>query len=209
MNIGQAAKHSGLTAKMIRYYESIGLLTPAGRGANGYRHYNERDLHQLAFIRRARDLGFSLEEVGKLLALWQDRQRASADVKALAGAHIDELNRKIAELVGLRDTLQELVDHCQGDDRPDCPILQGIESGCCSASRTVPDRHTSPAGRGLILARAFTPADRSLPRRQAGNRPSADIQVRMRQADSEAEDRSGRPAYPLASTIHLDLDCHE
>jgi len=138
MNIGQAAKHSGLTAKMIRYYESIGLLTPAGRGANGYRHYNERDLHQLAFIRRARDLGFSLEEVGKLLALWQDRQRASADVKALAGAHIDELNRKIAELVGLRDTLQELVDHCQGDDRPDCPILQGIESGCCVRPEQAP-----------------------------------------------------------------------
>ncbi|AEA85569.1 Cu(I)-responsive transcriptional regulator [Pseudomonas stutzeri] len=147
MNIGQAAKHSGLTAKMIRYYESIGLLTPAGRGANGYRHYNERDLHQLAFIRRARDLGFSLEEVGKLLALWQDRQRASADVKALAGAHIDELNRKIAELVGLRDTLQELVDHCQGDDRPDCPILQGIESGCCS-TRPAPSRTGIPARAG-------------------------------------------------------------
>ena len=131
MNIGHAAKRSGLTAKMIRYYESIGLLSAAGRGANGYRHYNERDLHQLAFIRRARDLGFSLEEVGKLLTLWQDRQRASADVKALAGAHIDELNRKIAELVGLRDTLQELVRHCQGDDRPDCPILRDLASGGC------------------------------------------------------------------------------
>ena len=98
----------------------------------------------LAFIKRSRDLGFSLEEVGKLLALWQDRERASADVKALALAHVDELNRKIAELVGLRDTLQELVDHCQGDDRPDCPILQGIESGCCS-TRPAPSRTGKPA----------------------------------------------------------------
>ncbi|MBU3055435.1 MULTISPECIES: Cu(I)-responsive transcriptional regulator [Pseudomonas] len=131
MNIGQAAKQSGLSAKMIRYYESIGLITPAGRGDNGYRYYNGDDLHRLAFIKRARDLGFSLEEVGKLLTLWQDRQRASADVKALAGAHVEELNRRIAEMVGLRDTLQELVDHCQGNDRPDCPILRDLESGGC------------------------------------------------------------------------------
>ncbi|WP_028240194.1 Cu(I)-responsive transcriptional regulator [Stutzerimonas azotifigens] len=132
MNIGQAARRSGLTAKMIRYYESTGLLAPAGRGDNGYRRYGEDDLHRLAFIRRARDLGFSLEEVGRLLALWQDRQRASAEVKALASAHIDDLNQKIAELTGLRDTLQTLVDHCHGDDRPDCPILRDLESkGCC------------------------------------------------------------------------------
>lgn len=129
MNIGQAARQSGLSAKMIRYYESIGLLQPAGRGDNGYRHYGPQDLHRLGFIKRARDLGFTLEEVGKLLQLWQDRQRASADVKALALAHIDELNRKIAELVSLRDTLGELVAHCQGDERPDCPILKSLESG--------------------------------------------------------------------------------
>jgi len=129
MNIGQAAKHSGLSAKMIRYYESIGLLQPAGRSDSGYRLYGAQDLHVLAFIKRSRDLGFSLEEVGKLLTLWQDRERASADVKALALAHVEELNRKIAELTALRDTLGELVQHCQGDHRPDCPILRDLESG--------------------------------------------------------------------------------
>ncbi len=120
---------------MIRYYESIGLLKPATRSDSGYRLYQAEDLHSLAFIKRSRDLGFSLEEVGKLLTLWQDRQRASADVKALAMQHIDELNRRIEELVSLRDTLGELVSHCQGDDRPDCPILKDLANGaagnCC------------------------------------------------------------------------------
>jgi len=135
MNIGQAARRSGLSTKMIRYYESIGLLKPATRSDSGYRLYQTEDLHSLAFIKRSRDLGFSLEEVGKLLTLWQDRQRASADVKALAMQHIDELNRRIEELVSLRDTLGELVSHCQGDERPDCPILKdlanGAGGGCC------------------------------------------------------------------------------
>ena len=131
MNIGQAAKHSGLSAKMIRYYESIGLLHAAHRTDSGYRLYSANDLHTLAFIKRSRDLGFSLEEVGKLLTLWQDKGRASADVKALARKHIVELNQKIEELAGLRDTLQDLVEHCQGNDRPDCPILRDLESGGC------------------------------------------------------------------------------
>ncbi|MBF8668614.1 Cu(I)-responsive transcriptional regulator [Pseudomonas putida] len=135
MNIGQAARRSGLSTKMIRYYESIGLLKPATRSDSGYRLYQAEDLHSLAFIKRSRDLGFSLEEVGKLLTLWQDRQRASADVKALATQHIAELNRRIEELVSLRDTLGELVSHCQGDERPDCPILKdlanGAAGGCC------------------------------------------------------------------------------
>lgn len=135
MNIGQAARRSGLSTKMIRYYESIGLLKPATRSGSGYRQYQAEDLHSLAFIKRSRDLGFSLEEVGKLLTLWQDRQRASADVKALAMQHIEELNRRIEELVSLRDTLGELVSHCQGDDRPDCPILKDLANGavdsCC------------------------------------------------------------------------------
>jgi MerR family copper efflux transcriptional regulator len=129
MNIGQAAKKSGLSAKMIRYYESIGLLEAAHRSDSGYRIYSGQDLHTLAFIKRSRDLGFSLEEVGKLLTLWQDRHRASADVKALARQHIVELNRKIEELAGLRDTLQDLVQHCHGDHRPDCPILKDLASG--------------------------------------------------------------------------------
>jgi MerR family copper efflux transcriptional regulator len=131
MNIGQAASQSGLSAKMIRYYESIGLLPVAGRTESGYRHYAAKDLDRLTFIKRARDLGFSLEEVGKLLALWQDRQRASAEVKALAISHIEELERKISEMTSLRDTLAELAEHCHGDERPECPILRELESGNC------------------------------------------------------------------------------
>ena len=136
MNIGQAAARTGLTAKMIRYYESIGLLPAAGRSDSGYRQYGAHDLHRLGFIKRARSLGFSVEEVGRLLALWQDRQRASAEVKALAAGHIAELERKIAELSSLRDTLSELAASCHGDDRPDCPILRELEADCsCPGSR--------------------------------------------------------------------------
>ena len=139
MNIGQAAKQTGLSAKMIRYYESIDLLPHAGRSESGYRQYGTADLHRLAFIKRARDLGFSLEEVGKLLALWQDKRRASADVKALAEEHIAELERKITEMSALRDTLLELANSCQGNDRPDCPILRGIEQGVgCEAAKCSP-----------------------------------------------------------------------
>ncbi|MBD1554363.1 Cu(I)-responsive transcriptional regulator [Pseudomonas typographi] len=129
MNIGQAARRSGLSAKMIRYYESIGLLTPAQRSGSGYRLYGAADLHTLGFIKRARDLGFSLDEVARLLELWRDRGRASADVKALAYEHIATLNLRIAELASLRDTLQGLADHCQGDERPDCPILDELQAG--------------------------------------------------------------------------------
>jgi MerR family copper efflux transcriptional regulator len=131
MNIGAAAKASGLSAKMIRYYESINLFQAAGRSANGYRHYSANDLQQLCFIQRARQLGFTLDEVGKLLALWQNRQRASSDVKALATEHINQLNQKISQLVSLRNSVQELLHHCHGDQRPDCPILQELAAGSC------------------------------------------------------------------------------
>jgi MerR family transcriptional regulator, copper efflux regulator len=133
MNIGQAARSSGLSAKMIRHYESIGLLGAATRSERGYRLYGHSDLHTLVFIKRSRDLGFSLDEVAKLLTLWRDRGRTSAEVKSLAAEHIVTLNRKIEELTGLRETLQHLVSHCHGDERPDCPILTDLESGIHSA----------------------------------------------------------------------------
>ena len=126
MNIGQAARHTGLSAKMIRYYEAIGLLPAAGRSDSGYRRYGEHDLHRLGFIKRARDLGFSLEEIGKLLGLWQDRQRASAEVKRVATQHLGELEKRIQGLQDMRQTLQKLVHDCHGDARPDCPILDSL-----------------------------------------------------------------------------------
>ncbi len=123
MNIGQAAAHSGVSAKMIRYYESIGLIEPPARTATQYRVYAEDDVHTLRFVRRARDLGFSLEEIRELIALWRDRSRASADVKKLAMAHVRDLEAKAAELRAMADTLRYLAAHCHGDHRPDCPIL--------------------------------------------------------------------------------------
>lgn len=126
MNIGEAAKASGVSAKMIRYYEQIGLITPAHRTEASYRTYGETDIHTLRFIRRARDLGFSVEQMRSLLALWRDHSRASADVKALALAHIAELERKQAAIAAMTGTLKYLVSHCHGDNRPDCPILEGF-----------------------------------------------------------------------------------
>lgn len=123
MNIGQAAANSGVSAKMIRYYESIGLIEPPARTAAQYRVYAEDDVHTLRFVRRARDLGFSLEETRELIALWRDRSRASADVKKLAMAHVRDLEEKAAELKAMADTLRHLAAHCHGDHRPDCPIL--------------------------------------------------------------------------------------
>lgn len=126
MNIGQAAAASGVTAKMIRYYESIGLVPAALRTESGYRVYGDREVHTLRFIRRARKLGFSLERIAGLLSLWQDGGRASADVKRIALDHVAELEERIRELTEMRDTIATLAACCHGDDRPDCPILQGI-----------------------------------------------------------------------------------
>jgi MerR family copper efflux transcriptional regulator len=127
--IGEAARISGVSAKMIRHYESIGLIGAAQRTDAGYRVYSEQDARELQFIHRARALGFSLEQIGGLLALWQDKHRASADVRALARSHIDELNRKIADMQAMRRTLETLAASCRGDDRPDCPILDDLALG--------------------------------------------------------------------------------
>lgn len=123
MNIGEAAKRSGVSAKMIRYYESIGLIEAPQRTQAQYRVYEADDVHTLRFVRRSRNLGFSLEETRALLALWRDKSRASADVKQLAMSHVRELEAKAAELQAMADTLRHLAEHCQGDARPDCPIL--------------------------------------------------------------------------------------
>lgn len=126
MNIGQVAKASGVSAKMIRYYESIGLMQTADRTDAGYRQYSENDLHTLGFIRRARDLGFSLERIQTLLGLWQDRGRQSAEVKKLAGSYIAELDEQIEKMMLIRQQLAHLAQACHGDTRPDCPILDQL-----------------------------------------------------------------------------------
>ena len=123
MNIGSVARDTGVPAKTIRYYESIGLIPRAQRSENGYRHYGDTDVEVLRFIQRARRLGFSVNDVADLLALWRDKERASADVKALAQRHVEEMERRIAELDALRRTLVDLAERCHGDDRPACPIL--------------------------------------------------------------------------------------
>jgi Cu(I)-responsive transcriptional regulator len=127
MKIGEASAASGVSQRMIRHYERIGLMPAAARRDSGYRDYDERDLHSLRFIGRARDLGFPIEEIRQLLALWNDRERSSADVKALALARAAELRRKARELDEMRRSLEHLAARCHGDDRPDCPILGGLE----------------------------------------------------------------------------------
>jgi len=129
MNIGEAATETGVPAKTIRYYESIGLIPQAVRAENGYRHYTSFDIEILKFIQHARRLGFSVKDVGGLLELWQDKGRSSADVKALALRHIDEVEKRIAELQSIRQTLVNLTQRCHGDDRPECPILEDLAAG--------------------------------------------------------------------------------
>ena len=128
-NIGEAAQLSGVSAKMIRHYESIGLIPEAGRTFAGYRLYNDSDVHRLRFIKRARGLGFAMKEVEQLLGLWADTARASAEVKELAQRHADELGARIAEMQAMQRTLQNLAHRCHGNDRPDCPILDDLSGG--------------------------------------------------------------------------------
>jgi MerR family copper efflux transcriptional regulator len=136
MNIGEASKASGVSSKMIRYYEQIGLINPPHRTESSYRTYGGNDVHTLQFIRRARDLGFSVEQMRTLLALWQDRSRASADVKAVALEHVAELERKAAAIHAMMETLKYLASHCHGDDRPECPIIDEIAN---AAAKEIPE----------------------------------------------------------------------
>ncbi|MEJ5080550.1 Cu(I)-responsive transcriptional regulator [Ochrobactrum sp. MYb379] len=126
MNIGQAATASGISAKMIRHYETIGLIEAADRTSSGYRVYTQRDVETLRFIRSSRDLGFSVDQIKALLALWRDRNRASSDVKKVALVHVEELEAKMKQLQNMADTLRHLAHNCHGDDRPDCPIIHEL-----------------------------------------------------------------------------------
>ncbi|MBZ9676437.1 Cu(I)-responsive transcriptional regulator [Mesorhizobium sp. ES1-1] len=135
MNVGDAAKRSGLPAKTIRYYEEIGLISPR-RADNGYRDYSSDDIHRLAFLRRARNLGFSIDDCRQLMALYQDRSRASHDVREIAAAHVKAIEDKVRELQSMRSTLRTLIDACHGDQRPDCPILDDMAGAEPSAGLT-------------------------------------------------------------------------
>ena len=139
LNIGEAARASGVSAKMIRHYEKVGLFPEASRTEAGYRQYTDREIGTLRFIRQSRDLGFSIDQIRELLGLWQDKRRPSRQVKALAQAHLQELDAKLRELGAMRATLAHLVSHCHGDDRPDCPIVDTLAEGGGLAHR--------PAGR--------------------------------------------------------------
>ncbi|MDX1529060.1 MAG: Cu(I)-responsive transcriptional regulator [Gammaproteobacteria bacterium] len=126
MRIQQASRQSGMPAKTIRFYEDIGLVRPAARSANGYRQFSDTDVRTLKFIHRARKLGFSVEDIQKLLSLWQDKKRASADVKKLALAHVNEIEARIRELESVKHAIRHLADRCHGDQRPECPILDEL-----------------------------------------------------------------------------------
>ncbi len=156
MNIGEAAKASGVSAKMIRYYESTGLIPAAGRTGAGHRVYSDTEVQMLRFIRRSRDLGFPVEKIEELLALWRDRSRQSADVKRLALDQIDGLERKINEMQAMMNTLRHLADACCGDHRPDCPILADLGNGPNPAQEPVRARSSGPA---RAKPRDFFPMD--------------------------------------------------
>lgn len=142
MNIGEAAQTSGVSAKMIRYYEQIGLIPPASRTDKGYREYTDADVHTLRFVRRARDLGFPVTEINELLGLWRDRSRHSSDVKEIVTAHVDSLREKIDGLNQMVATLEDLARRCSGDDRPHCPILTDFEEAADKVDATSVSRRT-------------------------------------------------------------------
>lgn len=148
MNIGQASQASGVSAKMIRYYESIRLIPPPARSESNYRYYTTSDVHTLRFVRRARDLGFSVDEITRLLDLWRDRSRASADVKRVALDHIATLKDKIVELQRMVATLEHLAHHCRGDARPDCPIMDDLSGKTQSPPRKEARRTATPPPAG-------------------------------------------------------------
>ena len=152
MNIGQAATASGVSAKMIRHYEQVGLFPEPDRTDAGYRQYNERQVHTLRFIRQARALGFSIQQIGELVGLWQNRKRPSRQVKALAEAHIKELEQKAQDLLVMKATLEHLVQCCHGDDRPDCPILDTLASEN-DAAATLKAERKGTTTRGLRSGR--------------------------------------------------------
>jgi Cu(I)-responsive transcriptional regulator len=152
MNIGQAARKAQVSAKMVRHYESLGLLPAVQRTDAGYRRYTEQQVHTLRFIRRARDLGFSMPEIAELLKLWQNKRRPSSQVKRIAAVHVADLDQRIAELTEMRRTLQHLVDCCHGDHRPDCPILD--ELGQDAGRATHGGAHALPAPSATAVRRA-------------------------------------------------------
>jgi MerR family copper efflux transcriptional regulator len=167
MNIGDASRASGVSPKMIRHYESLGLIPTAARSDAGYRRYSANDVHLLAFIARARDLGFSIAEIAQLVGLWQDRTRPSAKVKALALEHIERLERKVRELLEMKATLQQLAASCHGDDRPECPILDSLASGEEPSPVLQPAEANDP-----VAAAALSPNRAGTARRDAGSRSS-------------------------------------
>jgi MerR family transcriptional regulator, copper efflux regulator len=144
MNIGEAAAAAGLSAKMVRHYESVGLLAKAARTPSNYRVYGTNEIHTLRFIRRARVLGFSMDQIRELLGLWQNKSRSSSSVKKIAAGHIDDLRRRIAEMKAMADALEHLARHCHGDHRPECPILEDLGAPAAPAS---PARRRNPAAR--------------------------------------------------------------
>lgn len=146
MNIGEAASASGVSAKMIRHYEELALLPAARRTESGYRQYEPNDVHTLRFIRHSRDLGFSLAEIAKLVSLWHNRRRPSRSVKVLAEAHIKELEQKAAQLLAMKSALEDLVRCCHGDDRPECPILEGLAQADALTPPVPADKRRAPEG---------------------------------------------------------------